>query len=73
MTKLAERSIQPPRHANKLANFYDLQDRLRESTASLAPSHFSEDRFEFFLVAMENALDGNTVVNNLFPIIKGGS
>ena len=71
MTKLGAWNVQSHGRANKPANYEKFQDRLRNPRASLEPSHFSEDQFEFFLDAMENALDESTVMSDLFPTIRG--
>ena len=71
MTHLAENKVEPNSRANKPANFGQLQERLKQPRAELELSNFSEQQFEFFLDALENAADENMVMSDVFTKIRG--
>ncbi|KAL9101137.1 MAG: hypothetical protein Q9163_003581 [Psora crenata] len=71
MKLLRKSNIRAPQRAHKPANFEQLRNRLLQRRASLTPDHFSEDRFDSFLDAVDDAQDEGSVMSNVLPAIKG--
>ena len=71
MKLLIKGGIERARRNNKPANYDDLLSRLEQPRGSLSPTHFPEKHHEDFLNAVDNAVDEDQVMADVFSVIKG--
>ena len=70
---LRKRNIYPPNRTLRPSNYEELIALLDQSRSSLHPSNFTEQHFEGFLDAVENARNETTVMADVFTRIKGNT
>ncbi len=73
MTILVERNIEPPKRTQRPANYDELVASLQQPRPSLSASNFSDQNFDQFLDAIEDARTKPMVMSYVMPRILGST